>query len=487
MHTLDSDAEGDEGMSMTCSVRRVSLTSMCPSYAEYVCSCLDVTAAASPLLYSALWRAANRYLWARGSEDELRAALRAELDASLPGVTDAFVSALLRELRQRRLEYFSRQWANIDSVVAVAAADYQRWRCAPPAPAPLQQVPSSNALEPPRLPLVSLEQWDRVRTTVHDTHLLLVVVAPFCALCNEVRPALRAVAASSAAQGLLVCKIDGAVEGVAAALAVSRVPCVELWFGGQRLERLLIESVHDVDVVVAWVARHAGKVVAAPTTWRALFSDAELSALRASMRAQRHQSSVRETIKAMGCLEPEHCHRLGERSDAPTVILMGGGVASGKTAVAAALHGTPFWRKHGARVVVVEADRFKEVDPLMDHIVQRGAPPSFAAQAVHRESTDAAETLLLQALTNQRDIIFDGTLKVSRACHTARGPHKGDCSGVRLWSKLWPCCATATSTTTHAAQATAARTTSSIGFAGSAVRLRACRIASGWWLRTVAL
>jgi hypothetical protein len=128
MHSFhdDVDCHSDDPVFMesSCKTRRISIASNCPSYAEYVCSCLELSGGP---VRQAIWHAANTYLWKRVGEQQIKDGIRSTLRSVL-GVDDVFVNNFLRELRQRRLEYFSRQWGNLDSVTSVCASDYQSWK-----------------------------------------------------------------------------------------------------------------------------------------------------------------------------------------------------------------------------------------------------------------------------------------------------------------------------------------------------------------------
>lgn len=459
----DADSRSDEFLrrattSATKKVRRVSIPSLCPSFAEYVQSCVGLEGSAYASVNSALWNAANSYLWLRVSEEQLREHLTR--DMAIAGqpllVEPAFIAALLREFRQRRLEYFSRQWQNLDSVAAVCASDHRRWNEShmqqdAAAAAALLASSSSSSLGTSSVyfPLVTSNQWrdDIIGHSLDRPWLVLAIVAPFCALCREVMPELKKIAEASQSRGVLFAHLDASrEEEFCSMIGVTRCPCLDLWKNGVRVDRLYLHSPKEVDNVGVWLTQHVGgpDTFASPTSWRSIFSADQLSALRSSLHELRRQSSVKEALRALGCLETPIATNGGgdggacctiqtkpqQRADAPTVILMGGGIASGKTTVAAALRDTEFWALHGPNTVIVEADRFKASDPLMEHLVQRGAPHSFAAQTVHRESTSAAEELFLDALSAARDIIFDGTLKWSpfvtqtiamiRDCHLHR-------------------------------------------------------------------
>lgn len=86
--------------------------------------------------------------------------------------------------------------------------------------------------------------------------------------------------------------------------------------------------------------------------------------------------------------------------DPPMFIFLGGGMAAGKTTAATALTRSEWWSRNGKNTVIVNADEFKKEDPLF---------PS-ASPDLHVRSTQYAEKLLVTAINQGRDIIFDGTM-----------------------------------------------------------------------------
>jgi hypothetical protein len=93
----------------------------------------------------------------------------------------------------------------------------------------------------------------------------------------------------------------------------------------------------------------------------------------------------------------------------PVLLLMGGGMGAGKSTVVKEILKSSFWSGVAGEVVVVAADAFKETDVIyqtlqsMDDVVG-------TAELVQQFSTDAASSLLVAALNEGRDIIFDGTM-----------------------------------------------------------------------------
>jgi thiol-disulfide isomerase/thioredoxin len=129
--------------------------------------------------------------------------------------------------------------------------------------------------------------------------------------------------------------------------------------------------------------------------------------------SRRRWVSAREIFKALGCHDEASCRALSrsqrqDREEPPHLILLGGGMGAGKTTLKKMVSQSDFWRRHGQNVVSVEADHFKEIDPVYQLLTRLNQPK--ASEAVHTYSTQAAEELFLSALKFKRDIIFDSTL-----------------------------------------------------------------------------
>jgi thiol-disulfide isomerase/thioredoxin len=109
-----------------------------------------------------------------------------------------------------------------------------------------------------------------------------------------------------------------------------------------------------------------------------------------------------------GCRLPPELGSPADNRGAPIAILLGGGMGSGKTSVVDVISRTEFWRSRGSSVVVVEADAFKQTDPVYTALTSIGVTK--AAGIVHRKSLEGAEELLLLATQQRRDVVFDGTM-----------------------------------------------------------------------------
>ncbi|KAG8347570.1 hypothetical protein TRVL_01599 [Trypanosoma vivax] len=86
--------------------------------------------------------------------------------------------------------------------------------------------------------------------------------------------------------------------------------------------------------------------------------------------------------------------------EAPLFVFLGGGMAAGKSTAVAALSRSPWWEKHRASCVTVNADCFKE-----------SAPPGFVKlEEVHEYSTRMAEKLIVTSVNMGQNIVFDSTM-----------------------------------------------------------------------------
>ena len=74
--------------------------------------------------------------------------------------------------------------------------------------------------------------------------------------------------------------------------------------------------------------------------------------------------------------------------------------------------------------MVIEADQFKELSPFFELMNHRLSSVELKKE-VHALSTRAAEALLLQAVKQQRDIVFDSTLSwLPFALQVRANPHR---------------------------------------------------------------
>ena len=64
----------------------------------------------------------------------------------------------------------------------------------------------------------------------------------------------------------------------------------------------------------------------------------------------------------------------------------------------------------GKNAVVVEADAIKTRDIVFKQLAKQFESDASLSQFVHEYSTKAAESMLVAALNQQKDIVFDGTM-----------------------------------------------------------------------------
>ncbi|CAI8585732.1 unnamed protein product [Vicia faba] len=120
-----------------------------------------------------------------------------------------------------------------------------------------------------------------------------------------------------------------------------------------------------------------------------------------------------------------------ERS--PVLLLMGGGMESGKSTVLKDILRESFWSEAASNVVVVEAYAFKESDVIYRALNSKGHHDEMlqSAELVHQTSIDAASSLLVTALNKGRDMIMDSTLAwepfLEQTIVMARNVHKKRC------------------------------------------------------------
>lgn len=109
----------------------------------------------------------------------------------------------------------------------------------------------------------------------------------------------------------------------------------------------------------------------------------------------------------VGCNQQVLNGSLRGHAERPVAILLGGGMGSGKSSVVSQISQTDFWKARGDSVVIVEADAFKQADPVFTVLASLGTE---AAQIVHPKSLEGADALLLSATEARRDVVFDGTM-----------------------------------------------------------------------------
>jgi predicted ABC-type ATPase len=144
----------------------------------------------------------------------------------------------------------------------------------------------------------------------------------------------------------------------------------------------------------------------ARANWRRLFWRLKLNNDMGHLKTKRQFQTTIEKFNVLGLKtlkEPPVYDP--SRGDPPTCILLGGGMGAGKSTVVSILKSDPFFKKYGEGIVLIEADALKMKDPLFTVLNDRAV-----STLVHREAVGAAEEMLLVAIQQRRDIIFDGTM-----------------------------------------------------------------------------
>ncbi|CAK9236682.1 unnamed protein product [Sphagnum troendelagicum] len=135
----------------------------------------------------------------------------------------------------------------------------------------------------------------------------------------------------------------------------------------------------------------------------------------------------------------------------PVLLFIGGGMGAGKsTVVQEHILKSAFWSGVAHNAVIVEADAFKETDVIYRTLNAMGQDDvASTAELVHQFSTEAALSVLVAALNEGRDVIFDGTMQwepfVLQTVAMARDVHRrryrmgpGYCEGEfeRYWEPV---------------------------------------------------
>lgn len=120
-------------------------------------------------------------------------------------------------------------------------------------------------------------------------------------------------------------------------------------------------------------------------------------------------AEILRSVNASENAEVLHAEKVLEKNKSPTIIFLGGGMGAGKSSVVDLL----IRRKEGifgSHPVVIEADALKMRDPIFQALNKVENGSNVVSQIVHGHSTDAANSQLLLALREQRNIVMDGTM-----------------------------------------------------------------------------
>mmetsp|Transcript_17981 Transcript_17981/g.50302 ORF Transcript_17981/g.50302 Transcript_17981/m.50302 type:complete len:504 (+) Transcript_17981:1941-3452(+) len=94
----------------------------------------------------------------------------------------------------------------------------------------------------------------------------------------------------------------------------------------------------------------------------------------------------------------------------PVLLLLGGGMAAGKSTVRDIIGKSDFWSKVAPDAVVVEADALKNQESFVKKVSKMSSEDEERVRLAHDYATQAAEAILVAAINEQKDVIFDGTM-----------------------------------------------------------------------------
>jgi hypothetical protein len=260
--------------------------------------------------------------------------------------------------------------------------------------------------------------WDDAQSSKGLT--LACFCSPDTPVCQRLRPVFGAAARHLHERRIARCvEVDAQGDpSLAQRLRVRALPCLKLFHRGREIGELIGTSTRTVTDILNFVLDQR-RVEAEKL--RGLASAGEGDGLdRARLREElrdveedRRAFLLHEKFRALQPRAHPEVHRqvrirTPTGDEPPRIIFLGGGMAAGKSTVVRALADTPFWRRYGEQVVIIEADSFKTADPLFTSLVELGVAD--AATVVHPESVASAEELLLDAVQQGRDVVLDGTL-----------------------------------------------------------------------------
>lgn len=314
-------------------------------------------------------------------------------------------------LRDCAHAYFDARWAYVSGIVDANAPIVARLRRAALCSRDITDAPVAH-----------LSPHGVAHLASTGRPVVVNVYTSYCSKCNDLTPVFEA-AASDDGHNARFAAVDASEHPDSRALfGVERYPTVILLDGGERtiypraleptVNRLVAfangeDPAADVDVAEIAPAADAPEHHALGQ-WAAMLARQGIDELDALVRDRDILVHMRidEAIQCGGSA----CEILPTRATGklPAVcVLLGGGMGAGKTTAVSAIANTKFWDAHGANVVCVEADAFKEQDPFF-HVLN--ALTLSASRVVHADSIAAAETLFLEAVNRRRDVVFDGTL-----------------------------------------------------------------------------
>lgn len=147
----------------------------------------------------------------------------------------------------------------------------------------------------------------------------------------------------------------------------------------------------------------------AKANWQRAQKAAEKSITMHLLKGKRELVTLAELVKMLGGRGDQS--KLDPNRQ-PICLLLGGGMAAGKSTVRKIIGQAEFWTRVGKDAVVVEADAMKSMDVIYKQLSKMSSfqhEPDVSSY-VHEYSTKQAEALFVSAINRQKDVIFDGTM-----------------------------------------------------------------------------
>lgn len=352
--------------------------------------------------------------------------------ATHPDYTEKTVRRIFHASMQKAARsYFSTGWDNSSAIIAANIPALEKLRQESARTMPwTDSLQSAVDIVPDVDPVV-------IRTLIeHDLPVVVRVFAHYCSGCKAMKPAFDQAAIRMQGQAIFV-ELNGPMAPeFKAQYAIKTYPTVLRFHKSNR--PTVFPRAHEMDVenFVLFAAGEQLELDGPDTSLQSMDTALgeeirKLERKRSRLQAFQLESILRrQGIDELDVLVRERsemlhskiddalqcgassCDVLSSRCDsspsvAPLCVLLGGGMGAGKTTAVKYVAETAFWKQHGDGVVVVEADAFKQKDPLF-HVLNSMTP--LASRIVHSDSIIAAEEQFLEAINKRKDVVFDGTL-----------------------------------------------------------------------------
>ncbi|KAL6076246.1 Protein disulfide-isomerase A4 [Balamuthia mandrillaris] len=257
--------------------------------------------------------------------------------------------------------------------------------------------------------------------------VFLCFFAPYCPYCVEMADEFECLAEwlqqpEQKRMDAICCVADGTTDHkLAATYCATSFPSLILFRNGKLVSRYPQNAKRTAEAFLNFIQQEEQDSKAsahdkAEELWKMALERWRIYKLHKELQPKRQERVSHLMIEALKCHDEESCSRirrpLGPEHPPPTIFFLGGGMGAGKTTVLQqTLAKTPFLEAYGSQVVTVQADTFKENDPIYKALKRRDGHNYYSAGAVvHEWSTQTAEELFLSAVLARRDIIFDGTM-----------------------------------------------------------------------------